>query len=346
MKRCGVSILISSLCTAIGFACAALVPVPALRSMCLQAAILLVVNLAVVLLVFPAFLSLDMRRRAAKRADILCCFSLPATVTFVTGDPTASPNVHKSSDTTCCLPQPTSDVHILPELKKSTPFGNISSTDDKYVTTATAQHMTPSVDSLGSTRSLVGEGFGLQPCILKACSKAWHGYIACVTSGKCRAAGVVLMLISIAVSTWGMSRLKEGLTLTALVPRGSSEAAFLEAQQKHFSIYHMFAVTKGHFEYPRYQKLLHDYHATFTRVPYILKDDNGGLSDSWLATFRDWLLGLQKAFDRDLQSGCVTEEKWHANASDDAVMAYKLLVQTGHVDHPVDRSLVLQVINY
>lgn len=348
VKRCGVSILISSLCTSIGFACAALVPVPALRFMCLQASILLLVNLAVVLLVFPAFLSIDIRRRKAKRADILCCFPSPSPVK----NNSECTGAMRTADTTCCLPQPSNEAYLPPEHKSSIPFSEITPEKISNKTNVISENwpnvntdpMTPSVDSLGSTRSLVADGLGIRDCVLSVCSKMWHGYIACVTSEKCRAAGVVFLLISIVASTWGVSQLKDGLSLTALVPRGSSEAAFLEAQQKHFSIYHMFAVTKGHFEYPRYQKLLHEYHATFTRVPYILKDDNGGLTDSWLATFRDWLLGLQKTFDRDWQNGCITEEKWYANASDDAVMAYKLLVQTGHVEHPVDKSLVSQVI--
>lgn len=39
----------------------------------LQAAILLLFNLASILLVFPAMISLDLRRRSAARADLLCC---------------------------------------------------------------------------------------------------------------------------------------------------------------------------------------------------------------------------------------------------------------------------------
>lgn len=53
--------------------------------------------------------------------------------------------------------------------------------------------------------------------------------------------------------------------------------------------------------------------------------------------------GLQKAFDRDWVNGCITQEFCYKNASDEGVLAYKLLVQTGHVDNPVDRTLVTQV---
>lgn len=39
-----------------------------------QAAIVVVFNFAMVLLIFPAILSLDLHRREDKRLDILCCF--------------------------------------------------------------------------------------------------------------------------------------------------------------------------------------------------------------------------------------------------------------------------------
>ncbi|KAF2349112.1 Sterol-sensing domain, partial [Trinorchestia longiramus] len=348
-KRCGVPILMSSACTALGFTCAAIIPVPALRSLCFQAAILLVVNAAAALLVLPALVSLDLRRRGAQQSDVFSCFSAPA-------ESPTHVEAGRSSDTICCLPQHATTTSALPISTSNTrkPAADVSekaSTGDLKCDTPRSQKWTdrntnlvlsPSVDSLGSTYSLVGETFGVRNFIFKFFSKAWNGYVLCVSSEKCRAVGFILLMASIATSAWGVSCLRDGLSLTALVPRGSPEATFLEAQQKHFSIYHMFVVTKGHFEYPRHQKLLHDYHAAFTRVPYILKDDNGGLPDSWLASFRDWLLGLQKAFDKDWERGCITADRWHSNASDDGVMGYKLLVQTGHVDHPVDRSLVTQ----
>lgn len=60
----------------------------------------------------------------------------------------------------------------------------------------------------------------------------------------------------------------------------------------------------------------------------------------------DWDLvsvaGLQKAFDHDYATGCITQERWYDNATDEGILAYKLLVQTGHVENPVDRSLITQ----
>lgn len=40
----------------------------------LQAAVVVVFNFAMVLLIFPAILSMDLYRREDRRCDIFCCF--------------------------------------------------------------------------------------------------------------------------------------------------------------------------------------------------------------------------------------------------------------------------------
>ena len=80
----------------------------------------------------------------------------------------------------------------------------------------------------------------------------------------------------------------------------------------------------------------------FNRVPNIIKDDDGGLNEFWLPLFRNWLTRIQTSFDDDLIQGNIYEYGWHPNASSDGILGYKLLVQTGHVDYPVDETLLLR----
>lgn len=77
LRRTGTSVALTSLNNMIAFFMAALVPIPALRAFSLQAAIVVVFNFAMVLLIFPAILSLDLHRREDKRLDILCCLYSP-----------------------------------------------------------------------------------------------------------------------------------------------------------------------------------------------------------------------------------------------------------------------------
>lgn len=50
-------------------------------------------------------------------------------------------------------------------------------------------------------------------------------------------------------------------------------------------------------------------------------------------------VGLQDAFDRDWAQGTITYDGWLKNASNDGVMAYKLLAQTGEKED-VNKSIV------
>lgn len=150
---------------------------------------------------------------------------------------------------------------------------------------------------------------------------------------------VAIMIVSI----YGTMKMTDGLDLTDIVPQNTDEYKFLEIQGKYFGFYNMFAVTQGNFEYPTNQKLLYEYHDAFVQIPNIIKNDNGGLPEFWLSLFRDWLIDLQKAFDRDFKLGSITQETWYGNASNEGILAYKLLVQTGHVDNPIDKSQVSYV---
>lgn len=54
-------------------------------------------------------------------------------------------------------------------------------------------------------------------------------------------------------------------------------------------------------------------------------------------------VGLQVVFDRDYANGTFHKNGWYLNASDDAILAYKLLAQTGNPDNSVDESQVTKV---
>lgn len=69
----------------------------------------------------------------------------------------------------------------------------------------------------------------------------------------------------------GTLRVEDGLKITEIVPRYTSEHDFLDLQTKYFSFYMMYAVTQGNFDYPANQKLLYEYHHAFTRINNIIK---------------------------------------------------------------------------
>ncbi|XP_054738607.1 protein patched [Anastrepha obliqua] len=313
LKKVGPSILFSACVTSGSFFAAVFIPVPALKVFCLQAAIVMCFNLAAALLVFPAMISLDLRRRTAGRADIFCCCfpvwkekPVAATVTSTR----YSNNRRNAYAVKNCNNRSTAAAAQQPQLKyqeeallscseKRIPSFSLSSFAIKYYT----------------------------PFLMKS----WVKFLAIIT-----------FVGTLVFSLYASTRLQDGLDLIDLVPKDTNEYKFLNAQASMFGFYSMYAVTQGNFEYPTNQRLLHEYHEAFVRVPHVIKNDNGGLPDFWLSLFRDWLLNLQRIFDREFSEGRLTREGWLSNATSDAILAYKLLVQTGFVDNPVDKSLVSQ----
>lgn len=129
--------------------------------------------------------------------------------------------------------------------------------------------------------------------------------------------------------------------LSTFLPKNTQEYKYLEVQDSFFGFYNFYLVTTE-LEYPLNQPLLYEYHASLTKVPHVLKDSNGGLNlnDFWLANFRDFLMDLQQEFDTNREKNCLNSEKWFPNATEKAVLAFKLLAQTGIVEFPVDKSQI------
>lgn len=115
-------------------------------------------------------------------------------------------------------------------------------------------------------------------------------YSSFILKPKVKMMVFLLFFVVIATSAWGVTKVKDGLDLTDIVPQNTNEHAFLKAQGDYFGFYNMFAVTQGDFEYPTNQKLLYEYHESFMKVHNIIKNDNGGLPPFWLTHFRDWLI--------------------------------------------------------
>ncbi|EEC01563.1 patched-2 protein, putative, partial [Ixodes scapularis] len=355
LKCVGTSVLLVWASTVGGFVAAALIPVPALRAFVFQAALLHTFAVAAMLLLFPAAVSVDLRRR--RRSHRLCCWCggspcLPdsqgwcKTYTDRTKRQTdtvlrESTSLHKSSHqgrlTCCCMLVRTTDM-ILSATSKITKIQEM---------TCCMCH--PFADGPRDKMAAVSEDLLPKPNNPLQQWRRWslsyfvsYYYAPFLQQTPIKVLTVLGLASLLSASAWGALRADEGLALSEVVPGGSQEQAFLRAQGRYFGFFHMFAVTRGNFEYPTKQRLLLEYHEAFTSVEHVIKNDDGGLPDFWLTLFRDWLLELQAAFDQDWEGGCITREQWFPNASDEGVLAYKLLVQTGRVDNPIDKTLVLK----
>lgn len=183
---------------------------------------------------------------------------------------------------------------------------------------------------------------------------------------------VVLVLFGalLGLSLYGATLVQDGLALTDVVPRGTKEHAFLSAQLRYFSLYEVALVTQGGFDYAHSQRALFDLHQRFSSLKAVLPPPATQAPRTWLHYYRNWLQGkrrgdgpgglrlagaprahrttgllprplpgIQAAFDQDWASGRITRHSYR-NGSEDGALAYKLLVQTGDAQEPLDFSQV------
>ena len=95
----------------------------------------------------------------------------------------------------------------------------------------------------------------------------------------------------------GTLRVKDGLDITDVVPKGTNEYAFLAAQAEYFGYYNFYAVTQEDFDYAGRQRLLRDYHDAFRTVDHIVKKEDGSLPHFWLSLMTTWLKGKRACAD-------------------------------------------------
>ncbi|XP_040144497.1 protein patched homolog 2 isoform X3 [Ictidomys tridecemlineatus] len=343
LQRTGTSVALTSINNMVAFFMAALVPIPALRAFSLQAAIVVGCNFAAVMLVFPAVLSLDLHRRHCQRLDVLCCFSSPCSARVIQilpqelGDRTVPVGIAHLTTTvqafTHCEASSQHVVTILPPQAQLVPPPSDPLSSELF-------------SPVGSTRDLLGQEEGIGP---KAARKSlpcarWNlahfaRYQFAPLLLQSHAKAIVLMFFGalLGLSLYGATLVQDGLALTDVVPRGTKEHAFLSAQLRYFSLYEVALVTQGGFDYAHSQRALFDLHQRFSSLKAVLPPPATQAPRTWLHYYRNWLQGIQAAFDQDWASGRITYHSYR-NGSEDGALAYKLLIQTGNAQEPLDFS--------
>ncbi|CAM9779550.1 unnamed protein product [Lampetra fluviatilis] len=376
LKRTGTGVALTSINNMAAFFMAALIPIPALRAFSLQAAVVVVFNFAMVLLIFPSILSLDLQRREEGRLDLLCCFYSPsamrpsrpqapafrelaaaAAAVAAGGDvsppppyssPTGFPETHITMHSTVevqydpasqqCVTtvRPCTEVTFRPRSLGPEPSVALASTSSPPSSSGTV--VVP--ESASSTRDLLADHGATTAERPPPAWTRWSlqefartRYAPWLLLRRTKVAVLSAFMCLLALCLYGTTRVRDGLGLADVVPRGTREHAFLTAQAAYFSVYGAYLVTTEGVDYPRAQESLYRLHDALHGLPYTLRGPDGALPRTWLHHFRDWLQGLQVAFDEDWRSGRIRREEFR-NGSDDGVLAYMLLIQTGDASAP------------
>ncbi|XP_047645233.1 protein patched homolog 2 isoform X7 [Phacochoerus africanus] len=371
LQRTGTSVALTSISNMVAFFTAALVPIPALRAFSLQAAIVVGCNFAAVMLVFPAVLSLDLHRRHCQRLDVLCCFASPCSARVIQilpqelGDGTVPVGIARLTATVQAFAHcEASSQHVVTILPPQTHL--VPPPSDPLG----SELFSPG----GSTRDLLGQEEGTrQKAACKSLSCAhWNlahfarsQFAPLLLQPHAKAMVLVLFGALLGLSLYGATLVQDGLALTDVVPRGTKEHAFLSAQLRYFSLYEVALVTQGGFDYAHSQRALFDLHQRFSSLKAVLPPPATQAPRTWLHYYRNWLQGerrgaqqgglqpakppepqaslpgslpeIQAAFDQDWASGRITRHSYR-NGSEDGALAYKLLIQTGDAQEPLDFS--------
>ncbi|GMR34260.1 hypothetical protein PMAYCL1PPCAC_04455 [Pristionchus mayeri] len=305
LRETGMSILCTSTNNILSFLAGTLLPIPALRSFCAQSTILLTFNFIAILTIYPAVISIDLRRRKAGKRDLLCCLTDPV-----------EENYRQSKH--------------QPERK---PMNGEPSY--RNLISKTRHHK--EIEEVDDSLSHGHHGF-LEDVVPYTLHAAIRNYYIPFISNQCVKVAVIMASVGLCiVAVMGMQQASIGLELSDVLPEHTAPAAFLKARDSYFSFYPMFAVLKGpYIDYPNQQQLIENYRNTIGASKYVIKNAKGQPSEAyWLGMMRDWLMSIQNETDQAIATGQIdvagaTIDHAHmSNISDAALTGFKLLCSHG-----------------
>ncbi|VDN02911.1 unnamed protein product [Thelazia callipaeda] len=273
MKETGMSVMMTSINNILSFLAGTLLPIPALRSFCAQSSILLSFNLIAVLTIFPAIISIDLKRRKSCRRDVCCCSVIEDS--FMRGQSYVATGVKQQIQEKLTVGETVSSYY------------NLYSSNDRD-------------DDV--------EDDVVKPWTLHAFLR--HYYIPFLKKSVVKVTVIIFCLCMLLASCFGLHRTTFGLEMSDVLPDQTAPAAFLKARDRYFSFYPMFAVLRGPgIDYAKNQQKIDNYRSSIGRSPFVVKNsDNEPSEKYWLSLLRIWLRTLQHKLDQAVDSGLVSSE--------------------------------------
>ncbi|KAF8360928.1 ptc-3 [Pristionchus pacificus] len=266
LKETGMSVLVTSTNNILAFLAGMVLPIPALKSFCSQTAILLAFNLLFLMIIFPAFIAVDLKRRRRGTRDLLCC--IPQRRRTMMKDSSMNGMPHTQSNVS---DYPVSSQTHLTTLNNVPGDIEHFEREDPWYT--------------------VG-GF------LK------NHYIPALKRKDVRYVVLGLTLAGCAFGLIGMYRNTLGLELSDVLPANSAPAAFMAAREKYFSFYPMFSVIRGiNVDIPKQQQQIEAYRQEMAESRFVIKGEDGQPQEYWLSLIRTWLVSLDKVAEKAIKEG-------------------------------------------
>ncbi|TMS35052.1 hypothetical protein L596_002529 [Steinernema carpocapsae] len=305
MKETGMSILITSINNILAFVSGTVLPIPALRSFCSQSAILLAFNLFGIMLIYPAFIALDLKRRKTGVRDMMCCFP-------TCGDEDANEKKLKQAQE-----ESLRESGIVKGGIRSTGLSSI----DYPGPPPPVDFGAPEPEE--ELRWYTLDGF------------ANMYYIPFLQMPSTKVLVLLFCSALFLFGCYGLHGSTLGLELSDVLPEGTAPSAFLKAREQYFSFYPMSAVLKGlDVDYPKQQMKIEEYRQAIAKSQFVVKVDNKPSEHYWLSLMRLWLKSLQTHLDEAITHGLINnvtgEIKKGSKLKDEAGIARRLLCSYGN----------------
>ncbi|ETN74205.1 patched family protein [Necator americanus] len=303
MRETGMSILCTSINNILSFLAGTMLPIPALRSFCAQSSILLTFNFIAILTLYPV------------SSFFLSFYDVKAIISIDLRRRKAG-----MRDVFCCLRgesrQEAYSMITKPHYQEKRTIGEPMPRMMSYK----EMEEEPEPEPLSLHSLIKNTTFRSLPRNVR------RRVLSIFVIGG----SLVLLFFSFI----GMQRGAIGLELSDVLPEHTAPAKFLQARDKYFSFYPMFAVIKGpNIDYARQQHQIDNYRTAIASSKFVIKTKSGEPSEKyWLGMMRDWLASIQKAYDDEMALGKfnLTDGELKGNVSEDALIAHRLICSVGN----------------
>uniref|UniRef100_A0A914I5P3 SSD domain-containing protein n=1 Tax=Globodera rostochiensis TaxID=31243 RepID=A0A914I5P3_GLORO len=352
LKETGMSVLLTSINNILAFLTGCMLPIPALRSFCGQVAILLTSNVICIILIFPAFIALDLQRRKAGHRDMsiafFCCCCSSSSNCF-TGANKGSGGIGTEKGSDKCAKMMESGGIRKRKLEECSSRNQLVKTDSTVTTYSSEidlQQMSAVVFGPPLSGQLMMSGSGgtsssspsstpkKSASLISSASSTtkWytlsgflHGYY--IPMLRRPIAKTIVLLLCAAMFLFGCFGLYYsgiGLELADVLPEHTAPAAFLKGPRV---------------DYAQQQHKLEQLRRDIAKSNFVIKVD-GEPEQWWMMFMRTWLQLLQSSLDRaanvgiwpsdDLKKTAADALARNFTLSDDFFLARKLLCSVGH----------------
>ena len=231
----------------------------------------MIFNYFVLLLAFPAYLSIDAYRSRLRLCDMFCCFRISQQNKNFNGVAVATTTNGASrvpSSSPSPPPPPPSNAKTSGQATRPTKRSTedlIERSDGVPVTTLIGARVDEERSPHSEAKaSCSWENFG---------DSFVNFYSPLLQNLVVKFIVLALGLALLGVGIWGATNVENGLDLVEVVPSGTRQHGFVEASLRHFTFYDMYIALDNRNDIPSKQKELLEFHQKFASVPYILTKD-------------------------------------------------------------------------